>query len=640
VTTTLSLTLAFPLLGFLYCALLGWRAADKRASGLIASLAVSASFLFALLVFLGLQQLPEEARFVDLVFASWIDAGRFSAPFGLLVDPLSAEMLVIVAGVGALIHWYATGYMRDHQGQLDPGYNRFFAFMNLFVLAMLVLVLADNLVLLMVGWGGVGVCSYFLIAFWFENPVNASAGTKAFVTNAIGDVGLFLAAFMTFWTFGRVDYDGVFKAVQQGQGGGAVPWIAFLLLVAAAAKSAQIPLHVWLPDAMAGPTPVSALIHAATMVTAGVYLIARAHPLYEHAPVVMALVASIGTITALFAATVALVQHNLKRVIAYSTLSQLGYMFTGVGVGAYGPGMFHLTTHAFFKALLFLAAGVVIHELAGEEDMRLMGGLRRRLPLVYWCFLIGAAANAGFPLLSGFFSKDEIVTAAFSAPGGNALLGGLLMLTSGLTGVYMFRALFLTFHGEPAPEQARLLDPHGPHTSPALLVPVAVLAFFAFVAGWAYDWFGRWLHPALTRYGGQPVEGSGPLSPLALLTALVGLVGIGVAWLFYLRDRSLPRRLSRAVPGVEEMLRSGYYVDAFYSQLLVIPGRVGALALAGPIDNWVVDGVVRGVVALVRWGGLELGRIQTGFVRNYALAILAGVIVIVGYMTYVTSFGG
>jgi NADH-quinone oxidoreductase subunit L len=638
VTTTLLLTLLFPLLGFLYCALIGWRAADKRASGLVASLAVSASFVCALLVFAGLQELPEDGRFPDLVLSPWINAGRFSAPLGFLVDPLSAVMLLIVTGVGALIHWYATGYMRDHAGHLDPGYNRFFAFMNLFVLAMLVLVLADNFVLLMVGWGGVGVCSYFLIAFWFENPANASAGTKAFVTNAVGDVGLLLAAFMLFWTFGRVDYDGVFRAVQGGQGGGAVPWIAFLLLVGAAAKSAQIPLHVWLPDAMAGPTPVSALIHAATMVTAGVYLIARAHPLYEHAPVVMALVAAIGTVTALFAATVALVQHNLKRVIAYSTLSQLGYMFAGVGVGAYGPGMFHLTTHAFFKALLFLAAGIVIHELAGEEDMRLMGGLRRRLPLVWFCFLIGAAANAGVPPLSGFFSKDEIVAAAFGAPGGNVLLGALLLLTSGLTGVYMFRALFLTFHGEPAPEQARLLDPHGSHPSGAMVVPVVILAFFAFVAGGAYALFEGWLHPALTHWGGQPAEAGSPLSPLALLTTLVGLVGISIAWLFYVRDRSLPRRLSRAVPGVEEMLRSGYYVDAFYSQLLVIPGRVGALVLAGPIDNWVIDGLlVRSVTAVVRWASLGLRDVQTGFVRNYALAILAGVIVILGYMT---RFGG
>jgi len=282
----------------------------------------------------------------------------------------------------------------------------------------------------------------------------------------------------------------------------------------------------------------------------------------------------------------------------------------------------------------------VIHELAGEEDMRLMGGLRTRLTAVYWCFLVGAAANTGVPPLSGFFSKDEIVAAAFGAPGGNALLGTILLLTSGLTGVYMFRALFLTFHGDAAPEQARLLDPHGPNVSPALSVPVVILAVLAAVAGVAYAGFAGWLHPTLTRWGGHPFEEGSPFSALGLLTALVGLTGIGIAWLFYVRDRSLPRRLSRAVPGVEEMLRNGYYVDAFYGQLLVIPGRVLAMAAAGPIDNWVIDGIlVRGVVALVRWGGLWLRGVQTGFVRNYALAILAGVIVIVGYMT-MTRFGG
>jgi NADH-quinone oxidoreductase subunit L len=624
VTTTLTLTLLFPLLGFLYCALVGWRLPDKRPSGLIASLAVGASFVTALLVFLGLAGVPEADRLVDVVLSPWINAGRFSAPLGFLVDPISALMIVVVTGVSFLIHVYATAYMTDHHGHLDPGYNRFFAFLNLFVLAMLVLVLADNFALLMVGWGGVGVCSYFLIAFWFDSPANASAGVKAFVVNAIGDVGLFLACFLIFWTYGRVDYDGVFRAVQAGQGSASVPWIALLLLVAAVAKSAQIPLHVWLPDAMAGPTPVSALIHAATMVTAGVYLITRAHPIYEHAPAIMALVAALGTVTALFAATIALVQNNLKRVVAYSTLSQLGYMFAGVGVGAFGAGMFHLTTHAFFKALLFLAAGIVIHELLGEEDMRAMGGLHRRMPLVSGLFTVGALANAGVPPFAGFFSKDEIVAAALAT---TPLLGWILVVTSGLTGFYMFRALFLTFHGEPAPGQP---DSHG--ASAALVVPVAILAFFAIVIGWPYAGFEGWLHPALTRWGGHPVEGGSPFSAAALITLVASLIGIGLAYLFYVRDRTLPRRFSRALPGVEETLRAGYHVDAFYSGLLVIPGRVAALALAGPIDNWVVDGVVKAVTGTVRWVGLEFSRAQTGFVRNYASFILFGVVFMLGYL--------
>jgi NADH-quinone oxidoreductase subunit L len=627
--TALVLVLALPVLGFLYCALIGWRL-PRQLSGMVASAACGGAFVAALGVLLGLLALPTEERQVDLVLAPWINSGTFQAPFGFLVDPLSALMICVVTGVGFLIHVYATGYMRDHHGHLDPGYNRFFAVMNLFVLAMLVLVLADNFVLLMMGWGGVGVCSYFLISFWFEKPENAAAGVKAFVVNAIGDVGLFLAAFTIFWTFGRVDYDGVFKAVQASQGAGSWNTIALLLLIAAAAKSAQLPLHVWLPDAMAGPTPVSALIHAATMVTAGVYLIARAHPIFEHAPLVMTIVAVIGTITALFAATVALVQQNLKRVIAYSTLSQLGYMFAGVGIGAYGSSIFHLTTHAFFKACLFLAAGVVIHELSGEEDMRVMGGLRRRMPIVWGCFLLAAAANAGVPPTSGFFSKDEIVSAAFAAD--MAPIGAVLLVTSGLTGFYMFRALFLTFHGEPAPEQARLVDPHGHGPSGAMVIPVALLALLALVGGLPYVAIEGYLEPTFAHYGGHPVHGLGPLAPIALATMLAGLIGIGLAWLFYIRDRSLPRRLGQSMGGVYELLRNGWYIDDLYRGALVVPGRVLAMALSGPVDTWVVDGAVRGVAATVRWVGAELGAIQTGFVRNYALAILAGVVVILGYM--------
>ncbi|TAK25542.1 MAG: NADH-quinone oxidoreductase subunit L [Chloroflexota bacterium] len=630
-TTTVTLTLAFPLIGLLYCAVLGWRV-GRQYSGIVATAAIGASFASALLVLAGVLGVPEKERFIDIVIAPWINAGRFQASLGFIVDPLSTLMLCVVTGVGFLIHVYATAYMRDHHGHLDPGYNRFFAFMNLFILAMLVLVLADNFVLLMVGWGGVGVCSYFLIAFWFEKPENASAGTKAFVVNAIGDVGLFLAAFLIYWTYGRVDYDGVFKAVAAGQGSDAVPVIALLLLVAAAAKSAQLPLHVWLPDAMAGPTPVSALIHAATMVTAGVYIIARAHPIYEHAPAVMALVAALGTITALFAATIAITQSNLKRVVAYSTISQLGYMFAGVGVGAFGASMFHLTTHAFFKAVLFLAAGIVIHELSGEEEMKSMGGLRKRLPLVYWCFVIAAAANAGFPLLSGFFSKDEIIGAAFSSPTGNPLLGMILVATSGLTGFYMFRAVVLTFHGQPSADQAKLTDPasHGP--SFTMVWPVVLLTLLAIVAGLPYAQFGEFLHPALTRWGGHPFESSDPLSPIALGTAAISILGIGFALAMYSGDRAIPRQLGRTFSGAQALVKNGYYIDAFYGAVLVAPGRVLALVLSGPIDNWIIDGTVSFITAFVRWMGIELGRIQTGFVRNYALAILAGVVIILGFM--------
>ncbi|HEY3110517.1 MAG TPA: proton-conducting transporter membrane subunit, partial [Chloroflexota bacterium] len=324
---------------------------------------------------------------------------------------------------------------------------------------------------------------------------------------------------------------------------------------------------------------------------------------------------------------------NLKRVIAYSTLSQLGYMFAGVGIGAFGASIFHLTTHAFFKACLFLAAGIVIHELAGEEDMRLMGGLRRRLPIVWACFGIGALANAGFPLTAGFFSKDEIVSAAFATGNsGIAGLGAILLVTSGLTGFYMLRAHFLTFHGQPAPEQDRLIDPHGHGPSEAMVIPVVILALLALFGGWPYAVVGAFLEPTFASYGGRVVEGAGPRSPIALLTALVGLVGIGLAWLFYERDRSLPRRLGQSTAGLYAFLRNAWYIDDLYRGALVVPGRVLAMALSGPVDNWVVDGAVRGVAATVRWIGAELGSIQTGFVRNYALAILAGVVVILGYL--------
>ncbi len=629
-TTWVILALALPLLGFLYCALLGWRM-GRAGSGVVASAAVGASFVAGLLVAAGMAVLPESERFVTITVANWITAGSFTAPIAFLVDPLSTVMLLVVTGVGFLIHVYATGYMRDHHGHLDPGYNRFFAFLNLFVFSMLVLVLANNFVLLMVGWGGVGVCSYFLIAFWFDKPENARAGSKAFIVNAIGDVGLLLACFLLFWTFRRVDFDGVFREVAAGQGSGAMTTIAFLLLIAAAAKSAQFPLHVWLPDAMAGPTPVSALIHAATMVTAGVYLIARTHPIYEHAPLAMAAVASIGAVTAFFAATIALTQTNLKRVVAYSTLSQLGYMFVGVGVGAFGASIFHLTTHAFFKAVLFLAAGIVIHHLAGEEDMRQMGGLRSRLPVVYWCFAIAAAANAGFPLLSGFFSKDEIVSAAFLSPQGSVILGGLLLLTSAITGVYMFRAVSLTFHGT-----SNAHDHGGDHgVAGSMLWPVVILTVLAVVAGFPYAQFGAFLHPSLTHWGGHPVEVANPVGSIAIASGVVSVAGIALGLWLYAGDRAIPRRLGRSLGGLAEAMRAGYYIDAFYGAVILAPVRVIALISSGPLDNFLIGGIVSLFPAFARWMGSEFRHtFQTGYVRHYAAAIFAGAALIAIFFVY------
>ncbi|HLZ09408.1 MAG TPA: NADH-quinone oxidoreductase subunit L, partial [Chloroflexota bacterium] len=382
-----------------------------RSAGRVASVMVGLSFVVAVIVFTGLTALAPDDRIRVGEIYTWIGSGAYSIPLGIYLDPLSTAMLLVVTGVSFLIHVYATGYMAG-----DPGIGRFFAYMNLFVFSMILLVLAGNFVLLMVGWGGVGLCSYLLIAFYSNRPEAAAAGVKAFVVNAVGDVGLILAAALILLTFKAADFVTVFNGAKQvaDQGGAStITTITLLLLVAAIAKSAQLPLYFWLPDAMAGPTPVSALIHAATMVTAGVYLIARAAPLYSLAPSTMALVAWIGALTALFAATIGLVKSNIKRVLAYSTVSQLGYMFLAVGVGGYAAGIFHLATHAFFKALLFLGAGAVIHALGGEEDMNRMGGLARRLPLTYVTFLIGGLAISGVPGLSGFFSKDEIISLAF-----------------------------------------------------------------------------------------------------------------------------------------------------------------------------------------------------------------------------------
>src|SRR5581483_7317119 len=427
----------------------------RTAISLVGCGVVVGSFVIAVGALAGMLQLAPAQRFMLDDLWRWFDVGPLRLDIALWLDPLSMLMVLIVTGVGGLIHIYSTAYMHD-----DPAYWRFFGWLNLFTFAMLTLVLADNLWLMFVGWEGVGLCSFALIGFWYRERSNTNAGNKAFIVNRVGDWAFVIALYALFSGLRAVGHPTLvirelaryapLIADHPGYlGMSLVTFVTLFLFLGATGKSAQIPLHVWLPDAMAGPTPVSALIHAATMVTAGVYLIARAHVIYEHAPAAMAVVAAIGTITAIFAASIALVQQNLKRVIAYSTLSQLGYMFAGVGVGAFSAGIFHLFTHAFFKALLFLGAGIVIHELAGEEDMRVMGGLRRRMPLAWALFGIGALANVGFPLTAGFFSKDEIVSAAFSSPNSSAALGVVLMITTGLTGFYTFRAVFLTFHGEP-----------------------------------------------------------------------------------------------------------------------------------------------------------------------------------------------
>ncbi|MHB0867875.1 MAG: NADH-quinone oxidoreductase subunit L [Chloroflexota bacterium] len=631
------LILLFPALGFLYSSLVG-RKLSHRSCGVVGSAAVGLSFIVGLAVLFEMQALPAESRAVELPLWGWIVAGGLSVPFNLLLDPLSVMMVLIITGVGFLIHLYATGYMHG-----DPGYGRFFALMNLFVLAMLMLVLAGNFLLLVVGWGGVGFSSYALIAFWFQKPGNASAGTKAFVTNTIGDVGLLLAIFLIFVTFGRLDYAGVFSQASEKLAfdGPMATAIVLLLLVGAAAKSAQLPLHVWLPDAMAGPTPVSALIHAATMVTAGVYLIARAHPLYQLSPTAMAIVATIGAMSALFAATIGLVQPNIKRVLAYSTISQLGYMFLAVGVGAYAAGMFHLMTHAFFKALLFMAAGGVIHALAGEEDLRRMGGLWKALPSMYLGFLVGGLALSGFPLLSGFFSKDEILYAAFASERGSAALGLLALVTVALTGFYVFRAFFMAFHGPSHVDHGVAHHMHKPGVS--MVVPVGILTVLAALGGYIQFIGGpgaieRFLEPVFDRYT-HPVpmvEGAEALKePLMLTSVAVGLAGILTAYLMYVAYPKVAKTVGGWYPNLYRLLLNKYYVDELYSFLFVRTGRKVGEWLAGGVDGFITEGVIRGFTRPIQAGALGLRRLQTGFVRDYALGILGGATLVAFYLLQV-----
>ncbi|MCX6830469.1 MAG: NADH-quinone oxidoreductase subunit L, partial [candidate division Zixibacteria bacterium] len=468
----------FPLIGFLLNGLFIGRL-HKRVISLIACGSVGLSFLLGVKFFFDLLSLPENARIIGQVLFTWISSGEFNVNIGFLFDPLSAVMVLVVSGVGFLIHLYSIGYMHD-----DSGYGRYFTYLNLFVFSMLTLVLADNYLLMFVGWEGVGLCSYLLIGFWYEKKSAADAGKKAFIVNRIGDFGFLLGLFIIFWQTGSLNFAAVFEKapVVFMAGGGLITAATLLLFLGAAGKSAQIPLYVWLPDAMEGPTPVSALIHAATMVTAGVYMIARSNILYTLAPVSLSVVAVVGMATALFAATIALAQNDIKRVLAYSTISQLGYMFTACGVAAFSAGIFHLMTHAFFKALLFLGAGSVIHALSGQQDMRHMGGLKRHLPATYLTFLIATLAIAGIPGLSGFFSKDEILWKAFSSDYGSPWLWAVGLFTAMLTAFYMFRLVFLTFFGE------ERLDHHAKahlHESPKIMtVPLSILAVLSVIGGY------------------------------------------------------------------------------------------------------------------------------------------------------------
>lgn len=624
------LMLVFPALGTLLIAFLGKRLGKGVISWLAPGM-VLLSFAVAVSQFVALLGLPAEERHHEIVLWQWMAAGSFSVDLALLIDQLSVTMALVVTGVGFLIHVYSVGYMHD-----DPRFARFFAFLNFFILMMLTLVLANNYLLMYVGWEGVGLASYLLIGFWFEKPSAADAGKKAFIVNRIGDFGLALAIMFIWSTLGTLRFEEVFANAQGLVAAGVIGTVTMLLLLAATGKSAQLPLYVWLPDAMEGPTPVSALIHAATMVTAGVYMTARSAALFNLAPTSALWVAGIGAATALFAATIALTQTDLKRILAYSTISQLGYMFLAVGVGAYASGIFHLATHAFFKALLFLAAGSVMHALAGELNINKMGNLRAKMPRTYWTYLIGAAALAGIPLFSGFFSKDEILWYAWQK---SPVLWGVGLVTAGLTAIYTFRSVFVPFWGE---ERDKKLHHHAHESPPVMTVPLIVLAVGAALAGYIglphLSLIEGWLEPVF--HAGKAAteaaaEAHGPAWVewvLLAVSALVALGGAYFAYYLYVVNKELPKQIRESLGWFGRLVENKYYVDEIYNTIIVNPLRDLAGWLAGSVDKRGLDGAVNGIAGVTGWLGSQARRLQTGLVGLYALSILFGAVALVMWL--------
>ena len=597
--------------------LAGGRRLPELWAGVLGTLTVGAGFVLAGSA--GWSFLAGTGEALHIPWFDWLSPLGVRA--GLLWDPLSALMALVVTGVGALIHLYSIGYMKG-----DPRFGRFFAYMNLFVASMLILVLADGFALLFVGWELVGLCSYLLISFWFEKPAAAAAGKKAFVVNRVGDAGFLVALMLVFATFGSLGYEEVLGRASTELTTGMATVITLLLLMGAAGKSAQFPLYVWLPDAMEGPTPVSALIHAATMVTAGVFMVARTGALFDLAPASAAVVAAVGIGTALYAATIAVAQHDIKRVLAYSTISQLGYMFAGVGAGAYVAGMFHLTTHAFFKALLFLGAGAVIHALAGEQDMRRMGGLWRKLPVTALTMGVAWLAISGIPPLSGFWSKDEILATLFERGGAWRVIWALGLLTALLTAFYMSRMIYLTFFGQP-----RWAEGAHPHEAPRVMIaPLTVLAVLALAAGvmntpWRPG-LEHFLEPAFEGLDPAHLPAGGTQVVLAVVSSGVALAGILLAAAAYLRGR----RPAEEGPAWD-LVRRGYRVDEGYARVFAAGGEAAARFTAGTVDQKGVDGLVNGVGVLVRTVGERLRPLQTGFVRQYGLGIVAGAVALLAW---------
>ena len=619
------LLIALPLLGAAVL-LLGGRRTD-RWGHLLATGMVVAAFVLGLLCTFSLAGLDERSVGVDLF--TFIRSGGLDVSAGLLYDPLSAVFVLLITGVGSLIHVYSIGYMSH-----DPNRRRFFAYLNLFVAAMLLLVLGNSFVALYVGWEGVGLASYLLIAFWYQRPAAATAAKKAFIMNRVGDVGLALAIFLMFAQLGTTSYEGVFGQVGL-LAGGTVTAIGLLLLLGACGKSGQFPLQAWLPDAMEGPTPVSALIHAATMVTAGVYLIARSAPIYDATPTARTVVLCIGAITLLIGAIVGCAYDDIKKVLAYSTVSQIGYMFLAVGLGpvGYAAGIAHLLTHGFFKAGLFLGAGSVMHGMNDQVDMRRYGGLATKMKTTFVTFGLGYLALIGFPFLSGYWTKDAIIEAAFDKGGVSGyLLGGIAVLGAGLTAFYMTRLMLMTFFGKP-----RWEDGVHPHESPPVMTaPMIVLAVGSVAAGFLLVQvfpLVDWLEPV---FGPEP-EAAHVIPPIvvSVMVTLVVALGVGIAWLFVGR-REVPVVAPARVSPIVTAARRSLYADAINESLFMRPGMWLTRALVW-VDNRGVDGVVNGLAAGLGGSSSRLARLQTGFVRSYALGMLGGAVLVTAALLAVTS---
>jgi NADH-quinone oxidoreductase subunit L len=619
---------ALPLAGFLILVVLGRRMGEPGA-GWLATAMCGGAFVASAIVMAGLIGEQGENRRHLLTLFEWIEVGGFRVEVGFLADPLSITMALFITGIGTLIHLYSISYMHG-----DPKFSKFFIYMNLFVFSMLMLVLGSNMLVTFLGWEGVGACSYLLIAFWFSKDANASAGKKAFVTNRIGDWGFMCAMFLTFATVGSLDYSVVLEQAPRIAPATATA-IALLLFLGACGKSAQLPLFVWLPDAMAGPTPVSALIHAATMVTAGVYLMTRVSPIltqsYDWAP---SIIAWVGVITALFAATIALAQTDIKKVLAYSTVSQLGFMFLAIGSGAYVAAIFHMITHAFFKALLFLGAGSVIHGMHDEQDMRRMGNLKKYMPITAATFIVGWLAIAGVPPFAGFWSKDEILLSAYEK---NPALWFVGLVTALLTAFYMSRQVFMVFFGEERWRDADHADAPEPHESPwKMTLPLVVLAGLATTAGILNLPFGnrthfleRWLEPVVGESEHTVTAAASAQIGLAVLAVVGSLVGIAVAYRIYYQ-----RKMEPVEPAI---MAQGWKYDTSIAAFMGGPGREAFEATA-TFDGTVIDGAVNGVATLVRGSGVHLRKVQNGFVRTYALGVAVGVVALLAYFLSRVTF--